>query len=89
MTTDNGDAVGLACRETISLLGEYLEGLLTPSHLAELEEHLAECGPRQAYLDTYRRTRGLTIQEGRVEMPAEMRRRLAEFLVRRLSSGDG
>jgi anti-sigma factor RsiW len=89
MTTDDGEARGLTCREAISLLGEYLEGLLTPGQLAELGEHLAQCEPCQAYLKTYRRTRGLTIQEGRVEMPAEMRRRLGEFLVRRLSSGAG
>ena len=51
--------------------------------------HLAGCEPCQAYLNTYRRTRTLTAQDGRVEMPAEMRKRLSEFLLSQLSSRDG
>lgn len=88
MTTDDAAARGWTCRETIGLLAEYLESALTPDQLAELEEHLAACEPCQAYLNTYRRTKTLTAQAGRVEMPAEMRRRLREFLIRQLSSGD-
>ena len=79
----------LNCREAIALFGDFLEAALGPSHLAELERHLAECDPCQAYLATYRRTRELIAETERVEMPPELRSRLAEFLLRQLSPGGG
>ena len=79
----------LSCREAIALLGDFLEAAFGPSQLAELERHLAGCDPCQAYLATYRRTRELTARTERVEMPPEMRSRLAEFLLRQLSPGGG
>ena len=85
MTPDEAGETGLTCRETIGLLADYLEAALTQEQLAELEAHLADCEPCQAYLNTYRRTKTLTAQTERVEMPAEMRRRLSEFLIRNLS----
>jgi anti-sigma factor RsiW len=84
MTAHEAEASGLTCREAIGLLADYLESALTQAQLAELEAHLAECEPCQAYLNTYRRTKALTAQTERVEMPAEMRRRLSEFLIRHL-----
>ena len=85
MTAHEAEAEGLTCREAIGLLADYLEATLTQAELAELEAHLAECEPCQAYLNTYRRTKTLTAQAERVEMPAEMRRRLNGFLIRHLS----
>jgi len=76
----------LTCREAIGLLGDFLEAALTPAQLAGLDRHLAGCAPCQAYLATYRRTRDLTVRTERVEMPPEMRKRLAEFLMRVLAS---
>jgi len=77
----------LTCREAIGLLGDFLEATLASAQLAGIGRHLAGCEPCQAYLATYRRTRDLTARTGRVEMPPEMRKRLAEFLRRALSSG--
>ena len=88
MATSEAGAEGLTCREAIGLLGQYLEASLTPGQLAKLEEHLAACGPCQAYLNTYRRTKTLATEAGHVEMPEEMRRRLREFLITQLSTGD-
>ena len=85
MTTHEAGAKSLTCRDAIGLLADYLEGVLTQAQLAELEAHLAECEPCQAYLNTYRRAKALTTQTERVEMPAEMRRRLSEFLIGHLS----
>jgi len=79
----------LNCREAIALFGDFLEAALGPSQLAELERHLAECDPCQAYLATYRRTRELIAETERVKMPPELRSRLAEFLLRQLSPGGG
>ncbi len=85
MTAHEAGARSLTCRDAIGLLADYLEGVLTQAQLAELEAHLAECEPCQAYLNTYRRTKTLTAQAERAEMPAEMRRRLSEFLIRQLT----
>jgi anti-sigma factor RsiW len=87
MTAQAADSAGFTCREAISLLADYLDSILTSDQLAELEGHLAGCDPCQAYLNTYRRTKALTAQTEHVDMPAEMRSRLREFLMRQLSSG--
>jgi anti-sigma factor RsiW len=77
----------VTCQETIELLSEFLEASLDSEVATELERHLADCPPCRAYLNTYRRTRELTGQVGRVEMPEEMKTRLREFLLRQLRSG--
>jgi anti-sigma factor RsiW len=72
------------CKEFIELLGEYVEMTVTPDTLAELQAHLAECAPCQAYLQTYRRTRELAAGAERAAlppgMPAEMKAHLRAFL---------
>jgi anti-sigma factor RsiW len=70
----------------IGLMADYLESALTPEVMAELEAHLTECEPCVAYLRTYRRTKDLTAQTERVEMPEEMKDRLRRFLLEKLSS---
>lgn len=74
----------LTCRDVIDLLVDYLEATLTDEVCAALEQHLRDCPPCVAYLNTYRKTRDLTGAEGRVEMPEEMRRRLHALLLARL-----
>jgi anti-sigma factor RsiW len=88
MGARDADSVGLTCREAIGLLADYLESALSEEEIRELEEHLAGCGPCQAYLNTYRRTKDLTGKAERVVMPEEMKDRLRTFLLRALS-GDG
>ena len=88
MGARDADSVGLTCREAIGLFADYLESALSEQEIRELEEHLAGCGPCQAYLNTYRRTRDLTGKAERVVMPEEMKDRLRTFLLRALS-GDG
>jgi anti-sigma factor RsiW len=70
----------LTCESAIELLSEYLEALLTPETLAELEGHLAACAPCVAYLNTFRRTREVAAAAGRVEMPEELKVRLRDIL---------
>lgn len=88
MGARDADSGGLTCREAIGLLADYLESALSEQEIRELEEHLAGCGPCQAYLNTYRRTKDLTGKAERVVMPEEMKDRLRTFLLRALS-GDG
>ena len=47
---------------------------------------MRDCAPCRAYLNTYRKTRALVGQEGRVEMPEEMRAHLRRFLLDRLGA---
>ena len=75
----------MTCREAIGLLADYLESALSEQEIRELEEHLAGCGPCQAYLNTYRRTRDLTGKAERIAIPEEMKDRLRTFLLRALS----
>ena len=77
----------LTCKDAIDLLADYLETSLGPDLVAALERHLQDCRPCVAYLNTYKRTRTLAGQVGRVEMPEEMRRRLRQLLLDRLGAG--
>ena len=76
----------MTCQEAIGLLADYLESAVTEAQLAQLEEHLKACDPCVAYLRTYRRTKELAARSERVEMPEEMKVRLRQFLLGRLSS---
>jgi anti-sigma factor RsiW len=87
MTANEAEAEGLTCKDVIDLLADYLEAALSLERAGELEDHLAGCEPCQAYLNTYRRTKTLTAEAGRVAMPEEMKLRLRQFLLRALSSG--
>jgi len=68
------------CHEAIDVLADYLDAALTPDVLTMLETHLQICAPCRAYLATYKRAAELAAKANRVEMPAEIRQRLSEFL---------
>jgi anti-sigma factor RsiW len=53
-------AEALSCQELTELVTDYLEGALPPSEQARFEEHLAECGNCEIYLDQIRATIRLT-----------------------------
>jgi anti-sigma factor RsiW len=72
------------CRDAIAILADYLESTLSPELVEKLEEHLRDCAPCRAYLATYRKTKSLAADAGRVEMPEEMKARLREFLLAQL-----
>jgi hypothetical protein len=75
----------LTCRDAIALMADYLESALGDELLAALERHLRDCQPCVAYLNTYRRTRTLAGEVGRVEMPPEMKDRLRRILLEQLT----
>ena len=75
------------CRELIALLADYLEEELDPDFVADLERHLQDCAPCLAYLKTYERTRWLTGEVTRAEMPEELKSRLRALLLARLTPG--
>ena len=87
MTVTRGPrGADLTCEQVIGLMADYLESALTQEVIAELEAHLDGCESCVAYLRTYRRTKDLTTETERVEMPEEMKIRLRRFLLDKLSS---
>lgn len=53
-------AEALSCQELTELVTDYLEGALPPAEQARFEEHLAECGNCELYLQQIRATIELT-----------------------------
>jgi anti-sigma factor RsiW len=49
-------AEALSCQELTELVTDYLEGALPPAERARFEEHLAECGNCEIYLEQIRAT---------------------------------
>ncbi|GLV56006.1 hypothetical protein KDH_28500 [Dictyobacter sp. S3.2.2.5] len=47
---------GLACREVVELVSDYLEGVLVSELRAQLEQHLEECPGCMQYLEQVRLT---------------------------------
>ena len=74
----------MTCKDAIAILADYLESTLSPELVEELDEHLRDCAPCRAYLATYRKTKSLAADAGRVEMPEEMKTRLRELLLAQL-----
>jgi len=77
----------MTCKDAIDILADFLDQTLNPSAIEQLEAHLRDCAPCRAYLHTYRKTRRLVGEAGRVEMPAELKSRLREFLLDELGKG--
>jgi anti-sigma factor RsiW len=50
----------LSCQELTELVTDYLEDALPPAEHARFEEHLAECGNCEIYLEQIRSTIRLT-----------------------------
>lgn len=75
----------MTCKDAIAILGDFLEEALSPDAVREMEGHFRDCKPCRAYLNTYRRTRGLVARAGRAEMPEELKERLRQFLLSRLT----
>ncbi len=50
---------GLACKEVVELVSDYLEEVLLPEKRAALEEHLAGCPGCTNYLEQVRLTIGM------------------------------
>ena len=76
----------MTCQEAIALLVDYIESTLSQEEVTELDRHLAGCEPCRAYLNTYKRTRTLAAEAGRVAMPEEMKQRVRQFLLRILAA---
>jgi len=76
----------MTCRDAIDAIADFLDQTLPRDAGEDLERHLRDCAPCQAYLNTYRKTRALVGQDGRVDMPEELRARLRQFLLDQLGA---
>lgn len=68
------------CKDCVDLLGEYIEGTLSPERSKALEEHLSLCPPCITFVRTYRATRKLCRSALAAEMPRELMSSLSSFL---------
>ncbi len=80
-----GRVMRMTCKDAIAVLADFLDQTLSPDIAEALEAHLRDCEPCRAYLNTYRKTRGLIARAGQAEMPAELKARLRQFLMSHLS----
>jgi anti-sigma factor RsiW len=74
------------CKDSISLLQDFLDGELSPEDAQHLREHLQGCAPCVDFLRTYRATPGLCRRAMAKAMPQEMATKLTEFLRSKIKS---
>jgi len=75
----------MTCRDAIDVVADFLDQTLSSDAGRALERRLRNCPPCMTYLNTYRTTRGLVAAFCRVEMPAELKLRLRQFLREQLA----
>ena len=77
-----------SCRELFAQLSEYIDGELDPGLCTGIEEHMEDCPPCQAFLESLRRTVDLTRTLPREEIPEDMARELIESFRKARESGE-
>jgi anti-sigma factor RsiW len=70
----------VTCRDEIALLGDYVDGALSPEETARVEAHLAVCPNCTSFLRDYRETPRLFREATAAAMPAELKERLRRVL---------
>jgi hypothetical protein len=78
---EDRETTRMTCRDAIAVLADFLDEVLSPEAVRELEAHMCDCAPCRAYLNTYRKTRGLVPRAGHAELPAELKTRLRQFVL--------
>ena len=77
----------ICCKECIELLHDYLAGELNPEVNASLEEHLEDCPPCIAFVNTYKSTTLLSRTALKSnEIPDIVKERLKEFVDKKKGS---
>jgi anti-sigma factor RsiW len=70
----------LNCRDTIQLLMDYVEGVLSLEDRAAIDAHCRACPRCLEFIESYRATPRLLREATASEMPAELKDRLRKFL---------
>jgi anti-sigma factor RsiW len=74
------------CKDSISLLLNFLDGELSQEETQHLREHLQGCAPCVDFLRTYRATPGLCRKALAQKIPQEVSVKLTDFLRARIKS---
>lgn len=74
------DPHGMACRDAVELVSDYVEGALGPDEMASFEEHLALCDPCAVHLENLRRVRRATHSLAVEELDTELFQQLSGVL---------
>ena len=72
------------CKDSISLMLEYIDGELTQDVRARLEAHFGDCSPCEEFLKSYRATPTLCRKALAKKIPGEVATKLTDFLRREL-----
>jgi anti-sigma factor RsiW len=73
------------CRGLIQEISAYLDGELAPELLADIEIHLERCKDCRLIVDTTRKTIEIYYSAQPLPLPTDVRERLHQALVKRLS----
>lgn len=89
--TDVRRMIMLTCEDVNQFLAEYLDDALPPEVRRRFEKHVGGCDKCTTYLDQYRRTIGLTKEEGAapVEPPDELVEMTLAFLREHIDRRNG
>ncbi len=74
--TGTGKIVGLRCPRAKRLFSPYLDGAVTGTEMAALQNHLSECAECNAEYQELRRTQQLVMDVGRAKAPEDLGLRL-------------
>ncbi len=70
------------CIDTRQLSSDYLEGNLSPTKLAAIQNHLSKCGPCQAFVGTLSSTIGALGRLPGINAPSALKQSLLERMHR-------
>jgi len=76
----NEDLKIMRCRQLFRLLSEFMDGELPEGLCREIQTHLSDCEPCQAFLRTLQRTVEICQELPAEPLPSEARRELREIL---------
>jgi anti-sigma factor RsiW len=71
---------GMACKEMLEKLSEYIDGELDPKLCEDLEKHMSDCNPCLIFVNTLKKTISLFKYASSEPLPKEVHLRLHDYL---------
>lgn len=69
-----------SCKDSVSLLMDFLDGELSPDEEKHLHDHLSACPPCMDFLRTYKATPGICKRALVKQMPSELSDKLTSYI---------
>ncbi|HEV8320319.1 MAG TPA: zf-HC2 domain-containing protein [Myxococcota bacterium] len=76
------------CKDCVDFLADFLDGALPEAEAEAFRDHLEDCPPCMAFVDTYKKTSSVCRQQLAVEMPPELGTSILAFLRARIQEPD-